>query len=86
MSEQVPDEPTDLDDGDREAIADVCERHKFPFADAALDGDVLKLTPTSLDDLPDAETLEAIAGALEDDRFQYVTFAVPEADAEETSK
>lgn len=86
MSDETPTDPSGLDDADREAIADVCGRHEFPVADATLDGDVLKLTPESLDDLPGAETLEAIADALEDDRFRYVTFAVPETDPEESSE
>lgn len=74
-----------LSDDRRRTIADVCSTHDFPLAEATVTGDVLRLTPTSVDALPDANDLGAIADELDAQGFRYVTFSVPSPDPDESS-
>lgn len=84
MSNDGPSQGDGLSTGARESIRSACARHDFPLAEIQLDGEILKLEPRSLEALPDGQKLESIADALEDD-FRYVTFAIPDADSEETT-
>lgn len=61
-------------------VQSACERHGFPLQSASLHRDVLTLIPESLEGLPNAAVLEALAGDLEEAGFHYVTFSVPESD------
>jgi len=77
MTDETPTRNESLDDEAYAAIAEICSRHDFPFEEASLEGDVLRLTPESLEALPEARKLGSIADELEG-RFRYVAFAVPE--------
>lgn len=69
-----------LTDDQMERIRERCRRHEFPLARSRRHRDILILVPRSVDALPGADRLEALAGELEDDGFRFVTFSVPEED------
>jgi hypothetical protein len=64
---------------DRDDIEAACAEHGFPLGEISGDDDLLRLSPTSLDALPNAEVLNALADDLEDLGYQFVTFTVPDS-------
>ncbi len=79
-----PDAQGGLSEEERRTIAEVCDRHGFPLADAARVGDLLRLAPASVEALPNGDALGAIADELDDAGFRYVTFSIPSSESEQT--
>lgn len=79
----------DRDDTDiRRAIAGLAADHDFPLAAIREAGEVLVLVPEALEGLPDAQTLRALAGAIQEDEavdHRYVTFESAVSPEEATS-
>ncbi len=79
------DEPTTIDamelsNRQREVIRTTCAEWNFPLGEISRHGEVLALSPTTLDELPNAGRLSELADALEQHGYRYVTFAVPHTD------
>ena len=68
-----------MTDIDQTEIESICADHDFPLADLTAGDDLLRLTPASLADLPNANDLQTLADAVEDRGYRFVTFVVPEA-------
>ncbi|MFB6352310.1 MAG: hypothetical protein ABEN55_15395 [Bradymonadaceae bacterium] len=74
------DNPFPLDEADRAEIEAVCADYGFPLDGIETGDDMLRLAPTSLDGLPNADDLQKLADALESRGFRFVTFVVPDGD------
>lgn len=59
-------------------IVEVCAAHHLVIRGARRQGVLLELCPESLEALPDAHTLRAIAEALAGDGVRYVALALDE--------
>lgn len=81
--ETDPSEQT-FTDRDRRTVEAACSEVGFPLGGIDASGEVLRLRPTSLAQLPGADLLDELAGRLESLGFRYVTFTIPEDETAET--
>lgn len=86
MSDQSQPTQGSLSEADRETIRAACAEVGFPLCDIEVDGDLLRLLPESLSELPDATVLGTLVDRLEKLEYRYVTFMIPESDQGETSR
>lgn len=63
---------------DRTEIEAVCAEHDFPLGGIEEGDDLLQLSPTSLEALPNADVLQTLADDLEERGYEFVTFVVPD--------
>lgn len=65
----------------RDAMIALCAARGLEVTDVHLRGVLLELTPSSLEQLPSAETLRALADELGGDGVRYVALALEARDA-----
>ena len=66
---------------DEDEIRRLCRHYDFPLVGARHTGDILILTPKSLESLPETAALRELADALDDGDWAHVTFDIPEEDS-----
>jgi len=67
-----------VDKDDRADIEALCADQGFPLETIDVDDELLRLIPSSLEELPDAGELQQLADDLENRGYRFVTFVVPD--------
>ena len=67
---------TDIDEREKDKIAQLCTDAGFPLAGLHEEGDVLVLVPDQLDSLPEADALRQLAQQLQQQGYRHVAFSV----------